>query len=326
VSFTSEDSLRVSHSSAGGVTDGEWSFYTQEIPLDKVNLTTVKRSLKHVLRTTKGASSGRQLKGLEKNILTGIALLKFGEESSAVSTPSVFEKGKLVDRLLSSEELMDAYDLELTVQASLKRHCKRAGKSPSRSFVKAVPTKILRLVARDLIDRTMKGNECRFVVPIRTFPVRNQDESLSSLLPKRSQDVGNESVEIDVRPLVNDPLDLAARPDDAEAEAEDWDKWLVSSFVCLYGKAPLVCRGSYDAERHGPLFEGMQKLLIRRYRRDVLRSYLPFMRKMHGNDEGQSTVASSRNWRGRKCSVAEWVTTRESCGSYSGTLRLEGMR
>ena len=45
VSFTSEDSLRVSHSSAGGVTDGEWSFYTQEIPLDKVKLSRVRRSL-----------------------------------------------------------------------------------------------------------------------------------------------------------------------------------------------------------------------------------------------------------------------------------------
>ena len=73
-----------------------------------------------MLRTTEGASSRRQLKGFEKNILTGIDLLKFGEESSAVSTRSVFEKGKLVDRLLSSEELMDAYDLELMVQASLK--------------------------------------------------------------------------------------------------------------------------------------------------------------------------------------------------------------
>jgi len=170
-SFTGEDSLRVSHLNAGGVTDREWSFYTKEIPLDKVKLTKVKRSLKHVLQTTEqGASSRRQLKGLEKKILTGIDLLKFGEESSAVSTRLVFEKGKLIDCLLRSEELMDAYDLELTVQASLKGHCKSAGKSPSRLFVRAVPTKVLRLVASDFIDRTMKGNEGRFVVPIGQFP------------------------------------------------------------------------------------------------------------------------------------------------------------
>ena len=130
-------------------------FHTQEIPLDKAKPSRVRRSLKHVLRTTKGASSRRQLKGFKKNILTAVDLLKFGEESSAVSTLSVFEKGKLADRLLSRDELMDAYDLELMVHASLKRHCKSAGKSPSRSFVKAVPTKVLRLVARDLIGRTM---------------------------------------------------------------------------------------------------------------------------------------------------------------------------
>ena len=70
VSFTSEDSLRVSHSSAGGVTDGEWSFYTQAIPLAKVKPSRVRRRLKHVLRTTEGAGSRRQLKGFENNILT----------------------------------------------------------------------------------------------------------------------------------------------------------------------------------------------------------------------------------------------------------------
>jgi len=87
------DSLRVSHSNAGGVTGGEWSFNTREIHLDKVNLTKVKRRLKHVLRTTKGASSARQLEKVEKNILAGSDLLHFGEKSSAVSTRSVFEKG-----------------------------------------------------------------------------------------------------------------------------------------------------------------------------------------------------------------------------------------
>ena len=250
VSFTSEDGLRVSHSSAGGITDGEWTFYTQAIPLVKVKPSRVRRRLKHVLRTTEGAGSRRQLKGFGDNILSEGDLLKFGEEASAVSTRSVFERGDLVTRLLSREELMDAYDLELTVQASLKSHCKVVGKSGSKSFVKAVPTKVLRLVARDLIGRTMTENESRFVIPVSAVPVRHQDE------------VGGQKV----RHLVNPSLDIAARPDDAEAEAEDWDKWLVSSYVCPYGKAPLVCRGSYDVQTHGPLFEGMRRLLIRRYR------------------------------------------------------------
>jgi len=55
-------------------------------------------------------------------------LLSFGEKSSAVRAKSVFERGKLVSRLLSSKELMDAYVLELTVQAAIKFHCKTSGK------------------------------------------------------------------------------------------------------------------------------------------------------------------------------------------------------
>ena len=208
-------------------------------------------------------------------------MLHLGEKSSAGSTRSVFEKDKWVDCLLSSEDLMDAYDLELTVQASLKGHCKSEGKSQSRSFVKAVPTKVLRLVASVLIDRTMKGNKGRFVVPIRAVPGKNQNGALSSL-PNSSQEIGNESVGKEVCPRVKEPLDVAARPDDAEAEAEHWDKWLVISFVCPYGKVPLVCREGYDVERHGPLFEGMRKLSIRRYRKNVMRSYLSFMRNNMG--------------------------------------------
>ena len=75
------------------------------------------------------------------------------------------------------------------------------GKSQSISFVKAVPTKVLRLVARDLINRTMKGNKGRFVVPIQTVPERNQDGSLSSLL-NCLQAVENESVGKEVCPRV----------------------------------------------------------------------------------------------------------------------------
>ena len=61
VAFTSADSLRVSHADAGGITDGEWSFYTQVVPLANVKLSKVKRRLKHVLRTTEGAGSKYQL-------------------------------------------------------------------------------------------------------------------------------------------------------------------------------------------------------------------------------------------------------------------------
>ena len=75
--------------------------------------------------------------------------------------------------------------------------------------------------------------------------------------------------------------EAAARLDDAEAKAEDWDNWLVTSFNSPCGKEPLVCRGEYEEKKHALLFNALRKLLIRRYRRNVLRSYLAFMRDAH---------------------------------------------
>jgi len=97
--------------------------------LANIKLLKVKRRLKHVLRTTEGAGSKYQLDKIGGDLLKGNDLLLFGEKSGAVRAKSVFEKGKLVSRLLSNEELMDAYDLELTVQSAIKLHCKTSGKA-----------------------------------------------------------------------------------------------------------------------------------------------------------------------------------------------------
>ena len=70
-------------------------------------------------------------------------LLPFGEKTNAVKTRSVFHKKELVTRFLSGEELMDGYDLELSVQAAIKSHCRNRGELSSRSFVNQVPTKVL---------------------------------------------------------------------------------------------------------------------------------------------------------------------------------------
>ena len=64
-----------------------------------------------------------------------------------------------------------------------------------------------------------------------------------------------------VRESDRQKLYAAARPDDAEVEAGDWDKWLVSTSVCPYCKENLVCRGDYDEDNHGPLYHGMWKQL-----------------------------------------------------------------
>ena len=149
---------------------------------------------------------------------------------------------------------MDAYDLEFTVQSTIKSHCKTSGNALAQSFVCSVPTKVLRLVAQDVIEKTMK--ECCFVVPVRSLKDRNQEDIPPSgpvSLGQSATDKSKGKAEVtDGR-----TIEVAARPDDAEAEAEDWDKSLVSSFVCPYGKDPLICKGDYDVDKHGPLFESL---------------------------------------------------------------------
>ena len=60
----------------------------------------------------------------------------------------------------------------------------------------------------------------------------------------------------------------AVRPDNVEAEAEDWDWWMVDNFVCSKSR-PVVCIGKYNAANHGRLFNVMKQLLIHRYRRNL---------------------------------------------------------
>ena len=317
VDFTSADCLRVSHADAGGITDGEWSFYTQAVPLANVKLSKVKRRLKHVLCTTEGAGSKYQLDKVSGDWLEGKDLLPFGERLSGVKAKAVFERGKLVNRLLSNEELMDAYDLELTVQAAIKLHCKTSGNALTRSFVSSVPTKVLRLVAQGVIEKTMK--ECCFVVPVRSLKERNQEDILPSVPGSLDESATSKSKS---KAEVTDGrrIEVAARPDDAEAEAEDWDKSLVSSFVCPYGKDPLICKGDYDVDTHGPLFESLRKLLVRRYRRNVLRSYLSFMRKKHGKGKTLFTIAGSGKGGEKVCKVSDWVFTPMKSKNLKGKL------
>ena len=73
--------------------------------------------------------------------------------------------------------------------------------------------------------------------------------------------------------------DVAARPDDAEAEPSEWDEWTVKHFRSVSGVLPLVCVGTYDSETHGRLFDAFRRLLERRYRRNVLQSLLSFLRE-----------------------------------------------
>ena len=80
------------------------------------------------------------------------------------------------------------------------------------------------------------------------------------------------SVVGDIKEMEGD-FSAAARPDDVEAEPGEWDRWSVLNFVSSRDKPALICHGDYDESKHSRLFNGFRRLLERRYRRNVLRSF-----------------------------------------------------
>jgi len=56
----------------------------------------------------------------------------------------------------------------------------------------------------------------------------------------------------------------AAKPDDADAEASEWDEWIATSFVHtgVNERAWSVYSGTYNKKNHGRLFDAIPALLI----------------------------------------------------------------
>ena len=287
--FFTADGWRESHADAGGVTDGTWTCYSQNLDLSPKEANPVRRNLRHVLRTTEGASSKRALTRCHSQPSMPDERTKWKLKMPSVITFSVFDKTGPVHRLITIEELLDIYDMELMVQAELKNFWKDQGVKPTRSFVDQVPIKVLRSLASRLVNE------------LKPKPVLDQSEDTSSIdsdTTVRHQNLksiinakqGDEDIDYDTDDgsLANELLpdtdnkslpDRAACPDDKEADAEDWDIWMVENFVDLNSKKEgLVCTGTYDKEAHAPFFEAFRKLLIRRYRKNVLSSFLSYLK------------------------------------------------
>lgn len=80
------------------------------------------RNFSHVLKSTEKASSLKDLRKSKTQLLHPHQLLPFGWKWPTVKCPSVFNKNQDVLLLLSREELMEAYDLELNSQSSLQSY------------------------------------------------------------------------------------------------------------------------------------------------------------------------------------------------------------
>lgn len=290
--FWTADGWRESHSACGGVTSGEWTFYCQNIVLSPDRLPSIDRSLRHVLRTTEGQSSASALSKAAGLLYGPNNRIAWNERLPKVRAHSVYHKDSLVDRLITEDELLDIYDLELEVQSDLNKYWKGSRSKSTRSYISQIPIKVLRSIGSrvitglclDLTPDTGVASDAPSAdatLKMRNSSANgNSDSSLDSL----SYDSDEQSVAAELRLGYDDDdasamaSDKAAKEDDAEAVSQDWDEWIVSNFHHPSIPQPLICTGSYSHESHQPFFDGLRKLLMRRYKRNFLHSFLRYMR------------------------------------------------
>lgn len=259
--YTTADGFQLSHAEVGGVTTGKWSVYGERINVYLDTSFHVRCQLSHILKSTEKA-----LRKSGTPLLLPHQLIPVGWKQPTVKFPSVFNWNKDVLRLLSKDELMEAYDLELESQAALHNYWASTASTPTLAFTSQAPLKVLRCILEAAFH--LGSNE---TVRDHLFLCDASADRVkcSNMNHDRKITLGDEET---------DYTKKAARPDDAEADIEDWDVYCVEIFhsrVTVGSKfALLVCTGVYDAANHTRLFNALRGLLHRRYCKNVTRSLL----------------------------------------------------
>ena len=271
-----DDSWLEQHDLAGGVTDGKWSFYSPNADLPSLPSFGIKRSLRHVLRTTEGECSVNQLRKSTTPKLTPESRVIWGDKHPHVLTSSVFHKNESITRLLTEEELMDVYDIELITQQELLRYWKGKKLVSTRSYTQQIPAKVLREVGSQVVNLLSRFNDSKatgLVEPISQSTESDNVEANKHNIPDTSINSYP-----DLPPISIKERDRAACNDDDEAVATDWDIWTVEIFETDTLISPIICTGNYIEETHGPFFSSLRNLMMRRYRKNVLRSLLKYLK------------------------------------------------
>jgi hypothetical protein len=167
-----------------------------------------------------------------------------------------------VHRLITDEEMMDIYHLELQVQSELKSYWKRSKSKPTRAFTSQLPVKVLRSVGTRLVKGLLGTDDehesCNTDYDSdNTIIARNTKSDLSRFSYEES--IANELLDDDSENANNDSSDRAARANDDEVRAEDWDIWIVENFKAPDNTDPKICTRKYMEKIHSPFFESLRK-------------------------------------------------------------------
>jgi len=211
--------------------------------------------------------------------IEGVDLVPAGRKRLKVLSPLVFTQDDLVLRDMLPSELMDAYDVKVIVQDALKEASRVHSVPLSLAFVLEAPGKLLTAVGQAAlkgllnpspVEMETKNDEANLAPDEACIPI-------FSVAAKSLDTLVFDSVTIDpvAKEVSTEPDVKAAKEDDAAVNFEVWDKRSVENFnETEANRGALVCiKGTYCKETHGRLFGAFRVLLLRHYRRNLMRSF-----------------------------------------------------
>ena len=236
-------------------------------------------------------------KDISKGYVTCEERIPSSKRHVQVAVPCCFTKCKnvLVGRDLSDKEMMVAYDLEESVQKTLRRYSRESGEALTRDFVMEAPVKVLYLALGLVIkavgcDLPKESSQDTVKEPVPT-KVRNEppttvEKAQPDKLHRQLKDPTSSSTSVSPAVTSTQASDqrsqVATKNDDAPVETTDWDVWTVDNYELP--QAMVCVRGTFCHEKHGRLFDALRSLMLRRARRNAFLGLIRYLRQTHGSE------------------------------------------
>ena len=301
------DWKQLNHGRLGGLTQGSFRVLSSTNPSSKLlyEPCPVRPTLKHILKATEDGLEFTENDRInlvkQEGYLTGDMRVRPRLKAVRVIAPNCFLKQEC-KRVLSDSELMDVYDVDVSVQKKLCALAKERGRLPSKTFVNQVPGKVLYRLAVAVLARedeapvspstripTVIKNatvlEKELEVPVETdeksFGVEINRKRSVSRMCSSADDVaanpplspGETSKSQAKSPEEADPNLKAAKNDDAKANEGEWNERL--------GK---LMPEEYDPQKHDNLFEKFRDFNLRWYCQKVRRSFVSYLKITYGDN------------------------------------------
>lgn len=300
---SSAGGVKITHGEVGGVTNGKWlAKLPSKMVIDDVSLKqelhkrSVDRRLGHILKDTVktgiavGASSvDRRFLGKERTY-SSQDRIPSGTHKVPVISKNVFKSSGYVKRWITSEELSDAYDVQVSL-GDLLLMSKMGSTVLEQDVVKSAPGKVTHRLVEVLLTRHL-----------------DNESSDNHQSPQKGSRVKWLEYEDDNEKL-ND--ERAARNDDLTADIDQWDQYVVRHYDAAAEwqllkvlpdykewtlkppnenpfkpdvplKKPLICTGGEVTDDHRRLFKLLREALLRKQKYDFTKSFLGYCKKTYG--------------------------------------------